>query len=487
MANPPSKNASSELAHGWEMVVGLEVHTELSTKTKLFCGCPNSFGDSANTNVCPTCLGLPGSLPSLNEEAVKLAVKIGLALNCEVKDSVFHRKNYFYPDMPKDFQISQYDQPINEGGFLQLPFSKTIGIVRAHIEEDTGKITHVGDGGRINSASSAQIDYNRAGVPLVEIVSAPEISTPAEAREYVTELRAILIAVGASDGRMEEGSLRVDANVSVRRTGEVELRTRCEIKNLNSLRSLTRAITYEAHRQVNAYEAGEQVLQQTRHWDEGRSVTTALRVKEEAHDYRYFREPDLLPLEPDEAWISSIALTLGELPGERRRKLIDALGLSHSTDQVEKAISQELYPFISAALEAGVDPKMSLARTANELAALAPLPVGFTPQLFIEAMMLEASGQLPPTQAKVVLAEMVRTSLSASRVVSDLNISMLTSDDLEMMVSKLVEESPAEWARFCAGEEQLGGFFIGKVMRDSKGKADGKAVTSILRRLREST
>ncbi|MGH9149257.1 MAG: Asp-tRNA(Asn)/Glu-tRNA(Gln) amidotransferase subunit GatB, partial [Acidimicrobiales bacterium] len=283
------------------MVVGLEVHAELRTATKLFCGCRNAFGDEPNTNVCPVCLGLPGSLPVLNRRAVELAMAIGQALHCEVRPSIFHRKNYFYPDMPKDYQISQYDEPINVDGRLELPDGTRVGIERAHMEEDTGKTAHLGGAGRIHDASHSLVDYNRAGVPLVEIVSAPDIRSAEQARACAAELRAILVAIGASDGRMEEGSLRVDANVSLRRPGG-PLGTRCEIKNLNSLRSLGRAIDHEAARQAAELDGGRAVVQQTRHWDEESGRTSALRSKEEAYDYRYFPEPDLVPVAPADEW-----------------------------------------------------------------------------------------------------------------------------------------------------------------------------------------
>ncbi|HEY3000358.1 MAG TPA: Asp-tRNA(Asn)/Glu-tRNA(Gln) amidotransferase subunit GatB, partial [Acidimicrobiales bacterium] len=310
----------------WEMVVGLEVHAELDTATKLFCGCPNRFGDEPNTNVCPVCLGLPGSLPVLNEAAVELAMRLGRAVGCEVRRSVFARKNYFYPDMPKDYQISQYDLPINVDGALELPSGQRVGIERAHLEEDTGKSTHVGGGGRITDAGYSLVDYNRSGVPLLEIVSRPDMRSADEARAYVGELRAVLLATGASDAKMEEGSLRVDANVSVRRPGE-PLGTRCEIKNLNSLRSLGRAIDYEARRQIELVEAGEAVRQETRHWNEDDGRTHTLRTKEEAEDYRYFPEPDLVPLAPDPAWVAQLKAALPELPRVHRRRLQEAWGL----------------------------------------------------------------------------------------------------------------------------------------------------------------
>ena len=280
----------------WEIVVGLEVHVELATETKLFSHAPNQFGDDPNTNITPVCLGLPGSLPVLNRRAVELAMTIGIALGCEIQPSVFHRKNYFYPDMPKDYQVSQYDQPICIDGALTLPNGTEIGVERAHLEEDAGKTTHLGgEDGRIHGASEALVDYNRAGVPLLEIVSRPDIRSAEDARAYVEELRSILLATEASEARLEEGSMRVDANVSVRPIGSSDLRTRCEIKNLNSLRSLQRAITYEAQRHIQLYESGDAPDQETRHWaEDGKTYT--LRSKEEANDYRYFPEPDLVPV-----------------------------------------------------------------------------------------------------------------------------------------------------------------------------------------------
>ena len=295
----------------WEMVIGLEVHCELQTATKLFCGCRNVFGDEPNVNICPTCIGLPGSLPVINEQAVEFAMRIGAALHCDIRPSEFSRKNYFYPDQAKDYQISQYDLPLNANGWLELPDGFRVGVTRAHMEEDTGKLTHIGASGRINAALHALVDYNRSGVPLVEIVSEPDIRTVAQARAYAGELRGILVATGASDGRMEEGSMRVDANVSVRPAGTEAFGTRCEIKNLNSLRSLGRAIEYEAARQIALLESGGRVAQETRHWDESAGRTDSMRSKEEANDYRYFPEPDLVPLAPDAAWQDKVRAELG--------------------------------------------------------------------------------------------------------------------------------------------------------------------------------
>ena len=305
----PRSGGPSVSATDWEMVVGLEVHVELATRTKLFCGCPNHFGDEPNTNICPVCLGLPGSLPVINRQAVELAITLGQALHCRAEPSIFHRKNYFYPDMPKDYQVSQYDRPINVDGYLDLPSGTRIGIERAHMEEDTGKSTHLGTSGRIHGADASLVDYNRAGVPLVEIVSRPDIRSARRcARRTSPSCARSSSRPSASDAKMEEGSMRVDANVSIRPAGTETLGTRCEIKNLNSIRSLGRAIEYEAKRQIDLLEAGERVRQETRHWNEDEGRTHTLRSKEEADDYRYFPEPDLVPLEPDDAWISRVAV-----------------------------------------------------------------------------------------------------------------------------------------------------------------------------------
>ena len=348
---------------GFEMVVGLEVHVELATATKLFSSSPNRFGDEPNTNIDPVTLGLPGSLPVLNRRAVELAMRIGLALHCEVRPCLFHRKNYFYPDMPKDYQISQYDQPLNVDGWLELPSGKRIGIERAHMEEDTGKSTHIGGaGGRIHGSDYSLVDYNRAGVPLVEIVGRPDIASAEEARQYVNELRAILVAIDASDAKMEEGSMRVDANVSIRRPGE-PYGTRCEVKNLNSVRSLGRAIEYEARRQVQLITGGETVRQETRHWDENDGRTHTLRTKEDADDYRYFPEPDLVPLVPDPAWVEEIRDALPPLPAERRGRLAAKARVDNANEAVAIAVERGRDALASAAIDAGGDPSRACSST----------------------------------------------------------------------------------------------------------------------------
>ena len=394
----------------WETVVGLEVHVELATETKLFSHAPNRFGDAPNTNITPVCLGLPGSLPVLNRRAVELAMTIGLALGCEIRPSVFHRKNYFYPDMPKDYQVSQYDRPICVNGSLDLPNGTRIRIERAHLEEDAGKTTHLGgEDGRIHGADQALVDYNRAGVPLLEIVSQPDIRSAEDAREYVEELRAILIATQASEARLEEGSMRVDANVSVRPSGSEELRTRCEIKNLNSLRSLQRAVSYEAQRHIDLYEAGENPTQETRHWsEEGRTHT--LRSKEEANDYRYFPEPDLVLLEPDPAWVQQVADSMPELPAQQREKLIDLAGLD--MEDAATIVTRGMSQLVTAAVEAGADPRRAVTHVIQNLVIDGAEQLD--PTHFVELIRLEHAGDLTATQTKQVLSEMVATCLAPS-------------------------------------------------------------------------
>ncbi len=468
------------LPAGWEMVVGLEVHTELRTATKMFCGCANAFGAEANTNICPVCLGLPGSLPVLNEQAVSMAMAIGMALHARIAPSTFHRKNYFYPDMPKDFQISQYDLPINSGGYLDLPDGSRVSIERAHLEEDTGKSTHLGASGRIHGAERSLVDYNRSGVPLVEIVSGPDIRSAAQARLYASELRAVLIATGASDGRMEEGSMRIDANVSVRRSGD-PFGTRCEIKNLNSLRSLYRAIEFEAERQVALIEDGGVVRQETRHWDETLGATSTMRVKEEAEDYRYFREPDLVDLVPDTDWQRRVAESLGPMPAERRAAVVALLGEASDAqrDAIDVVIDLGLERYVHATAAAGGDVGVAVARVANELAAAGDVSK-LTEDAFVGTVAMESRGQLSATQAKAVLADLLASGGDPAAIAAAKGFEQLSADSLGDVIATLIEANPDEWARFCAGDDKLAQFFIGLVMRETRGRANGKAVIAEL-------
>ncbi len=475
------------LTNGWEIVVGLEVHTELLTHSKLFCGCENHFGSEPNTNVCPVCLGLPGSLPVLNEQAVELAMRIGMALHCTIAPSTFHRKNYFYPDQSKDYQISQYDLPINSNGYLDLPDGSRVGIERAHMEEDTGKTTHLGGSGRLAGADRSLVDYNRCGVPLVEIVSAPDIRSSAQARAYAAELRGILIATGASDGRMEEGSMRIDANVSVRQAN-APYGTRCEIKNLNSLRSLQRAIDYEALRQVELLEEGGTVRQETRHWDEDRGETSTLRVKEDAEDYRYFRDPDLVDLAPSQQWQDAVRAALPAMPAERRAALIATITQPSDAqrDAIEVVIDLGLEHYVHSAVAAGADAATAISRVANEIAADLEHVANLSPAAFSATVLMEQSGALSATQAKTVLGELLEHGGDNPQAIAAAKgFEQLSADSLGATVASLIDAHPDEWGRYREGDDKLAQFFIGQVMKSTKGQANGKAVIAELQARRQ--
>lgn len=474
----PSNDDHERWMHnGWEMVVGLEVHVELATRTKLFSASPNRFGDEPNTNIDPVTLGLPGALPVLNRQAVELAIRLGLALNCTVQKSTFARKNYFYPDMPKAYQISQYDEPINVDGWLDLPDGFRVGIERGHLEEDTGKSTHVGgSGGRIHGSDYSLIDFNRAGVPLVEIVSRPHVRHPEQAKAYITELRGILVAVGASDAKMEEGSMRVDANVSVRKPGE-NFNTRCEIKNVNSVRSLGRAIEYEAMRQIALYEAGEQVVQQTRHWDENDGRTHTLRSKEDADDYRYFLEPDLVVCDPGVEWIERVRGALPVLPAERRAILAEASGQAANSEAVMVVVERGQDEYVMEAAKLGGDAGVALkhVKEAPELAD--EVPAGSLATLST----MESSGAVTASQAKTIVAAMIESgNADPEAIASDLGFEAMDNSELDSMVDAAIAAQPEAWEKFCAGEGKAMGALVGAVMKASKGQADGKAVTALL-------
>lgn len=466
----------------WEMVVGLEVHVELSTATKLFCGCANRFGDEPNTNVCPVCLGLPGSLPVVNHAAVNSAMRLGRALGCAVQPSVFARKNYFYPDMPKDYQISQYDRPTNSAGRLELPDSSVVGIERAHIEEDTGKSVHVGSTGRIHDAAYSLVDYNRAGVPLVEIVTCPDIRTVEQARAFVRELRSIVVALDVSDARMEEGSMRVDANVSVRPIGDRELRTRCEIKNLSSVRSLGRALVYEARRHLSLWTAGASPSQQTRHWDEKGGFTTVGRSKEEAEDYRYFPDPDLVPLMPVAADLAAIDATLPTLPSARRKALMVAGAGAITAADAAVLVERGQDSLVAEAMGMGVS-AATATRVINDLAVDDWSRI--TPDRLAALMALSDDGRLTATQVKQVLAEMLESDDDPAVIAKRCGFSAIGGDQLVEAVEKVIATHPDEWMRFCgddaADHRRMAGFLVGQVMRATRGRADGATVTRLLK------
>jgi aspartyl-tRNA(Asn)/glutamyl-tRNA(Gln) amidotransferase subunit B len=468
------------LPGGWELVVGLEVHVELATRTKLFSGSPNRFGDEPNTNIDPVTLGLPGALPVLNRRAVELAMRIGLALNCRVQRCIFHRKNYFYPDMPKAYQISQYDLPLNADGHLDLPDGSRVGVERAHLEEDTGKSTHVGGAtGRIHGSDYSLIDFNRAGVPLVEIVSRPDIRTSEQARLYVSELRAILEVIGASDAKMEEGSMRVDANVSVHKPG-TPLGTRCEIKNVNSIRALGRAIDYEARRQIDLIETGGTVRQETRHWDDAEGRTHTLRIKEDADDYRYFPEPDLVPLDPSPEWVEEVRASLPPLPAARRAALSALTGYDERSEAVVVVVERGQHDYVAEVARAGGDPVRALVHVQQAYADEGAAPR--VPAADLAALtVLEKDGRITATQAKAVLADIVAVGGGdAATIAASKGFEALDTTAVEAMVDEAIAADPDAWAKYCAGEEKAAGAIVGRVMKASKGKADGKVVAAVM-------
>jgi aspartyl-tRNA(Asn)/glutamyl-tRNA(Gln) amidotransferase subunit B len=475
----------------WEAVIGVEVHVELSTESKIFCGCAVEFGAPPNTRVCPVCLGLPGALPVTNRQAIEDIIAIGLALDCEVSGrSVFHRKNYFYADLPKNYQISQYDIPVCHDGHLDLTVdgeTRRIGIERAHMEEDTGKSTHLGDTGRIHAAESTLLDFNRSGVPLVEIVSRPDIRSATEARLYAQELRDLVAELGVSDARMEEGSIRFDANVSVRREGSEELGTKVEIKNMNSFRSLERAIAYEIDRQIELAESGGVVTQETRHWDEEAGVTHSMRTKEGSSDYRYFTEPDLVPMEPDPAWVAEIGGRLPELPVARRRRYV-ADGLDEHLAGVLSSTPPRLRAVYAEAIEAGALPRGAANWLVGEVTGwlrregVDSKDMPLSGDQLAELLATIDEGVISVSAAKEVLEGVLAGEGSPRAVAENRDLVQISeSAELSAVVEKVVEANPDAVASFRGGEEKAIGFLVGQVMRETGGRADPRAVNEMLR------
>ena len=472
-------------------MIGLECHVELSTKTKMFCGCRNTFGAPPNTNVCPVCLGHPGSLPVPNREAIRRIITIGLALGSEIAPhSLFHRKNYFYPDMPKNFQISQYDLPICVGGHLEVELPdgtrSSVGITRVHMEEDTGKTTHASTSGRIHDADAALVDFNRAGVPLVECVSEPDIRSPEEAGAYLRELRATLESLDVSDVRMEEGSLRCDANISMRPTGETALGTKVEIKNMNSVRSLERALVYEIARQTKALEAGEAIVQETRHWNEDAGATASMRSKEEAFDYRYFPEPDIPGIEPAAAWIEELRAALPELPRARRDRYVAELGLKPEVarvlvgDRAACVLLEETVALGSDALAAANWVTQDLAGLANKHGLDAVVRV--TPRHLADLLALLADDTISGAGAKQALEDVVETGDDIDAIVARRGLRQVSdSGELGAIVEQVLGENADAAEKFRSGNESVIGFLVGQVMKVSGGSANPKLAQEMLR------
>lgn len=474
----------------WEAVIGIEVHVELATESKMFCGCAVEFGSSPNTYVCPVCLGLPGALPVPNRKAIEWIMAIGLALNCEVSDrSVFHRKNYFYADLPKNYQISQYDIPVCHDGHLDLSIdgeSVRVGIERAHMEEDTGKSTHVGDGGRIHAAQSTLLDFNRSGVPLVEIVSKPDIRTAAQARAYAQELRSIVLELGVSDARLEEGSMRFDANVSIRPAGSEMLGTKVEIKNMNSFRSLERAIDYEIERQIAAAGSGGEVIQETRHWDEEAGVTHSMRTKEGSSDYRYFTEPDLVPMVMDEAWVETVRSGLPELPAERRARYVGH-GLDPSSAGVLSDSPAKIRSLYDETVSLGADPRAAANWLTGEVTAWQRKTATDIAHLSLQAIQLVElitivdEGLISSSAAKEVL-EGILTGEGGAREVAEARDLIQISDAsaLAEVIGQVLADNPDAVSSYRQGEQKVVGFLVGQVMRATRGKADPKLANDML-------
>lgn len=469
----------------YEMVIGLEVHVQLLTEEKLFCSDKAEFGALPNTRVCPVCLGLPGALPVLNGQAVDLALRAALALGCEVhQTSVFARKNYFYPDLPKGYQITQFELPLATGGALTVTTDegeRTIRVRRVHMEEDAGKSLH----DRIPDQTA--VDLNRAGVPLVEIVTEPDLESPAEARAFLLELKQILSYLDVSDCNMEEGSLRVDANVSVRPAGATELGTKTEVKNLNSFSAVAKAIVVEVRRQKALLNAGELVIQQTLLWDEVVGTVRPMRSKEESHDYRYFPEPDLPPLTLDRARIDEARSALPEMPAARRRRFVDQHGLPVYAAGVLTA-SRATADFFEALTDAGTDPKAAsnwvmgpLMELANQRGApVAELP--FTAEHMAELLALVADGTISHGSGKDVLVLMAKSDRRAAEIVESEGMAQVEDEGLlDAWIHEVIEAHPDEVRRYREGEDKLFGFFVGRVMRASQGKADPMRVNGLLK------
>jgi len=475
----------------YEAVIGLEIHAELKTLSKMFCGCDASFGGEPNTKTCPVCLGLPGVLPVLNRKAVELATRLALALQCDIAPySIFHRKNYFYPDMPKNFQISQYDLPLGVGGHLDLEMEEgrvRIGITRVHLEEDTGKTVHVSQSGRIHGSEYSLEDFNRAGVPLLEIVTEPDIRTPEQARAFVQELKSIMEHLEVSDCKMEEGSLRCDANISLRPQGTTQLGVKAEVKNMNSFRALYRALDYETKRQGEALSTGGEVVQETRHWDADANVTTPLRTKEYAYDYRYFPEPDLVPLELDRSFVDEVRAGLPELPAQRRKRFQDALGLPEH-DAGLLTSSKALGDFFEAAVEAGADPKTASNWMMGELSAflnaqnieIDEVPV--SPVQLAAMVGLMDKGVISGKIAKSVFEEMLASGKDPEAIVRERGITQI-SDEEELVthIEEAIRENQASVEDYRNGKEKALGFLVGQVMRKTKGRANPQMVNDLLR------
>jgi len=478
----------------YEVVIGLEVHIELSTNSKAFCGCSTRFGAEPNTNICPVCLGLPGALPVINKEMVRRAIKAGLALNCKIANySKFDRKNYYYPDLPKAYQISQYDMPIVTDGYLEIVkkdgTTKKIGIKRLHMEEDAGKLLHLTKTGQIGDAETSLVDYNRAGVPLIEIVSEPDIRTSEEAYLYLTTLKSIMRYIDVSDCNMEEGSLRCDANISVRKKGDEKLGVKVEIKNMNSFKNVQKALDYEAQRQMKLMEANEKIIQETRLWDANKEMTFSMRSKEESHDYRYFPEPDLPPLEIDKSYIEEIKKEIPELPREKMQRFIKQYGLP-DYDASVLTDDREISVFYEETVKFSNEPKLTsnwimteLLRKMNENNIQDIKQVKINSHNLGKLISLIKNGTISGKIAKTVFDEMFKSGNDPETIVKEKGLTQITdTKEIEAIIDKVINANQELVAEIKAGKEKALGFLTGQIMKESRGKANPQIVNDLLRK-----
>ncbi|HHU30747.1 MAG TPA: Asp-tRNA(Asn)/Glu-tRNA(Gln) amidotransferase subunit GatB [Firmicutes bacterium] len=466
----------------YETVIGLEVHVELATKTKIFCSCPTEFGKAPNTNICPVCLGLPGTLPVLNKKAVEYAIKAALALNCSIGSyTKFDRKNYFYPDLPKAYQISQLDRPLASDGYLEIEAEgkkKRIGINRVHMEEDAGKLVHA------ESGDYSLADYNRAGVPLIEIVSEPDISSPAEAKAYLEKLRSIMLYAGVSDVKMEEGSLRCDANISLRPAGSSKLGTKVEIKNMNSFKAVQSALEYEVKRQAAELDAGGEIIQETRRWDENSGKTYSMRSKE---DYRYFPEPDLLPLQIEKEWVEEIRQSLPEMPDFRRKRYMEDYNLSAYDAEVITA-TKSMADFFEATLQEYNDAKAvanwlmgDISRQLNAEGVEIDR-TKLTPSHLAELLKIQDKGTISGKIAKTVFREMFASGKMPAQIVEEKGLVQISDEGaIAAIVEQVIAENPGPVSDYRSGKEKALGYLVGQIMKLSKGKANPQLANKLLR------
>jgi aspartyl-tRNA(Asn)/glutamyl-tRNA(Gln) amidotransferase subunit B len=464
---------------GWQPVIGLEIHVQLKTRTKMFCRCLNGFGGSPNSQTCPVCLAFPGALPVPNRQAIEDTIKLGLALGCEIAGrAVFHRKNYFYPDNPKAYQISQYDEPLCKDGRLAVPTPEgegSVGIIRAHLEEDAAKNVHVADSGRIHGATATLVDFNRCGSPLVEIVTAPDIHSADLAKRFLHLLRQTIVELGLSDAELEKGSMRFDVNVSVRPAGSDELRTRTELKNMNSFNFAAKGIEREIARQVKIYEAGGEVEQETLHFDPTRENSPPLRSKEEAQDYRYFPEPDLVPVHPPAGLVETLRAEIGELPSSRITRIASTL----SFYDADVLVTGGLDRLWAAVVAEGADPKETANVLANQFVATGIDPTGVAPAEL--AKLVNARSEIPRAAFDEALAHAGDAGFSAEPYLAQKAVSDLS--ELDPVVERVIAANPAQAEQYRDGKEGLLGFFVGQVMKETGGAADPRVVSERVREL----